>query len=544
MRIRWSLVEPICSEVTELAANGLSCWLEDAEGRVVAGTRAIGDAPGRCPVNVGGEDVATAFALGTDGERWAAFLAASTARELTHQITIGNMADATARLWKHTNALMRMAACVQVAEEPAGTVNSVLCNLRRSTRLLAGIALIRLPDSEVYTAFREDGIDTVEPLMLAPMYGLSGEVRVIGDDEATDGLKSACAQIVGSDQPVALARLTTDHDDFGYLLAPVEDVETVTSDDLKMFTAAAQIISVAVENGCTLIKEREATRLHVENELLSEQTRDMEEMVHIVAHDLRSPMTALYGFLHVALDELKDLRGRLEEEGFAAIGPYADSCAEPLRDGIRSVEKLNRMVQRLLEFSRAARAAFSFERVELDLLVRGVTRSLGYQLNKREIKVEVAEMPCITGDRVQLEAVFGNLIDNAIKYMGDTEERSIEIGCEPGPEPIYFVRDSGEGMTADQMAKAFLPFQRFHSDAAPGDGIGLPHVRKIIERHSGRIWCESQKGDGTTFYFTLGAPTPVGRMAEALDIHTRQASQTPVEPADEEAEEPVAAESA
>jgi signal transduction histidine kinase len=188
------------------------------------------------------------------------------------------------------------------------------------------------------------------------------------------------------------------------------------------------------------------------------------------------------------------------------------------------VEKLNRMVQRLLDFSRAARAAYSFEKVELAKLVQGVVRSLGYQLNKRGVRIDIGELPPVTGDRIQLEAVFGNLIDNSIKYMRERGERLISIGYQPGNEPIYFVRDTGTGMTPDETSRAFIPFQRFNPDAAPGDGIGLPHVLKIIERHGGRIWCESEKGVGTTFYFTLGGTVPSGRLAESSEVQHRQAA--------------------
>jgi signal transduction histidine kinase len=80
---------------------------------------------------------------------------------------------------------------------------------------------------------------------------------------------------------------------------------------------------------------------------------------------------------------------------------------------------------------------------------------------------------------------------------------------------VYYVRDTGVGMTADQIPRAFLPFQRFHAEAAPGDGIGLPHVRKIVERHGGRIWCESEPGVGTTFFFTLGQHAQQNRIAES-----------------------------
>jgi signal transduction histidine kinase len=154
-----------------------------------------------------------------------------------------------------------------------------------------------------------------------------------------------------------------------------------------------------------------------------------------------------------------------------------------------------------------------------------VIRSLGYQLRKRAIDVQVGAIGAVTGDRVQLEALFGNLIDNAIKYMGEGASRTITIGVQNGPEMAYFVRDTGIGMTADEVSKAFLPFQRFHRNAAPGDGIGLPHVRKIVERHGGRIWCESQKGVGTTFFFTLGGPAPENRFAMAMEIKARQTAQ-------------------
>jgi len=183
------------------------------------------------------------------------------------------------------------------------------------------------------------------------------------------------------------------------------------------------------------------------------------------------------------------------------------------------------MIQRLLDFSRAARAAYSFEKVDLQRLVQGVVRSLGYQLNKRSVRIEVSDLPAVTGDRIQLEAVFGNLIDNAIKYMKDRGDRRIEIGCEVGTEPVFFVRDTGIGMTSDEVSRAFIPFQRFNPDAAPGDGIGLPHVLKIIERHGGRIWCESEKGVGSTFFFTLGSSLPSGRLAVSSDARRREAAQ-------------------
>ncbi len=512
MRIRWSPIAAICRDVARLGRSDLDCWVEDTRGRVVAGKSGDTEEAVRQSVRVADEEVATVSVVGKNADDWAEYLAAEIAREISHQHTVGDMADATARLWKQTNALMSMAASTKLSLEPARVVDDVLATLARATNLARGTALIRLPDTETYTVMRPDGIDSIEPLMLAPLYAVHDEVRLVTLEDSIDGVMHACSEILGTYEPIAVARLATERAQIGFIIAPVAKGAEASSEDLKMLSAAARIISTAIENGVILDKEREATRLQVENELLAEQARTMEEMLHIVAHDLRSPMTALYGFLHLSLDELKDMRKRLEEEGFAAIGPYADDIAEPLRDGIRSVEKLNRMVQRLLDFSRAARSTYSFEKVDLSKVVQGVFRSLGYQIKRNDIRTEVGDLPMVTADREQLEAVFGNLIDNSIKYMGDGPTRSIAIGCQPGAEPIFFVRDTGVGMTPQEVAKVFLPFQRFRRDAAPGDGIGLSHVRKIIERHGGRVWCESERGIGTTFYFTLGS-TVAGRVA-------------------------------
>lgn len=514
MKVRWSAIKTLCGEFHDSAASSLAFWVEDLDGEVVAGER--GGSKRRVysqPVCAGEIEVGTAWVGGRGGDSWVPLLASAVARELAHQWTVSDMADATARLWKHTNALMRMAACTNLSLEPAGILERALEILKHSTRIDGGVGVIRLPGQDHYTIFGTDGEQQVDLIEITPLHMVGKEVRIVTSDDTSNGLMQACARVTGSYIPTAVVALSSETEEFGFVLAPVSDAEQVTSDDLKVLASAAQIISVALENRYILSQEREATRLHVKNELLAQQTRDMEELVHIVAHDLRSPMTALYGFVHVALDEIKDMRSNLEAQGFA-IGTQVENITEPLRDAIRSVEKLNRMVQRLLDFSKSARGAYTFEEIQLGKLVNGVIRSLRYQLTRSDIETEIGLLPTIVGDRVQLEAVFGNLIDNAIKYMRtDDGPRHVYIGYQSEPEPLYYVRDTGVGMTKEQIDKAFLPFQRFHTDAGPGDGIGLPHVRKIIERHGGRVWCESVVGEGSTFYFTLGQPAKTGRLA-------------------------------
>ena len=506
MRLRWAAIESLCKETEALTGGSHTFWIEAADGSVVAGeavnkTKRVA----KTPLRFGGLALGQACAYGKDCEAWVKVLLSLVERELNHQATVNDMADATARLWKHTNALMRMAASAKLSLDPPATFTTILGILSRATRLRAGVGVVRRPNTEEYTLYSTDGTSSpVDALSVAPLFEAGDGVRLVTITDTMSGLYATCGELLGKFSPAAIASLSTESEHLGFVIVPVDDPEKITSEDLKVLASAAQIISVAVENALILGERMQATRLQVENELLAQQTQDMEEMVHVVAHDLRSPMTALYGFVHVALDELKELRMKLQEEGFA-VEQIADGIAEPLRDAIRSVEKLNRMVQRLMEFSRSARGTYAFESIELGRLVQGVVRSLRYQITKKEIDIRVGLMPNVRGDRVQLEALFSNLVDNAIKYMGEGELKEIHIGCQGGSEdPVYFVRDTGVGMTADQIPRAFLPFQRFHTDAAPGDGIGLPHVRKIVERHGGRIWCESEPGAGTTFFFTLG----------------------------------------
>lgn len=530
MRLRWAAIESLCKEAETLAGGSHSFWIEAADGSVVAGT-AVNKAKhlAKMPLVLGELELGQACAYGRDAGTWVKVFSALAERELRHQATVNDMADATARLWKHTNALMRMAASVKLSLDPAVTLAEILGILGRATRLSSGLGLVRHPDQENYSVYSVEGAKAdVDGLSVAPLFEVGDGVRLVTIADTSSGLYPACGEILGRFTPAAVASLATETEHLGFLVVPVDDPEAITSEDLKVLASAAQIVSVAIENAFVLGERVQAAKLQVENELLAQQTLDMEEMVHVVAHDLRSPMTALYGFVHVALDELKELRLKLQEEGFA-VEQFADGIAEPLRDAIRSVEKLNRMVQRLLEFSRSARGTYAFETIELGKLVHGVVRSLRYQITKKEIETRIGLLPSVRGDRVQLEALFSNLVDNAIKYMGDGETREIHIGCQPeGSDMVYYVRDTGIGMSSEQLPRAFLPFQRFHTDAAPGDGIGLPHVRKIVERHGGRIWCESEPGIGTTFFFTLGNQAAPNRIAESRSRANGEAA-TPLE---------------
>jgi len=505
MRIRWSEFENIFREFTDTAGGTLSFYLEDEQGNLVAGESSIErPAVARHRLMIGGEPIARLNACGKASPEVVRLCWAACERELAHQLIVGDMADATARLWRQTNALLRMSESTNLALEPGAMLGRVLGVLAHATSLERGIALVRVAGQNGYTVFGGERSREVPPSAIKALEKLEDDVTMLPGDGDTREAQKECTTLLGRRSQLVVVRIATENARYGYLLVPYTVTTTVSSEDLKVLGAATRIVGIAVENSHTLLRERESMRLEVENEMLSNQAREMEEMLHVVSHDLRSPMTAIYGFMHIALDELDDLRSSLQHIPEPDAVDQGVRIAKPLVDAIRSVERLNGMVQRLLDFSRIARLEYHFEPLEMPRLVRDVVDSLGFQTTERKIRVTVGELPDTNGDRVQLEVVFRNLVDNAVKYMGDGAKREIEIGSrKESGETVYYVRDSGMGMSAEQCGKAFLPFRRFRADAAPGEGIGLSFVRKIVERHGGRIWCESSEGVGTSFLFTL-----------------------------------------
>jgi signal transduction histidine kinase len=152
-----------------------------------------------------------------------------------------------------------------------------------------------------------------------------------------------------------------------------------------------------------------------------------------------------------------------------------------------------------------------------------------------------AKFPAVWGDRTALEQVFANLIGNALNYLDPRRPGIIEIGCLPGTQPprelagatenpwrTYYVKDNGLGIPAAHQAKVFQAFQRLHPAAGGGEGIGLTIVQRIVQRHQGKIWLESQAGAGTTFFVALpaAAKKPTASVFDAVLIPPLKESKT------------------
>jgi signal transduction histidine kinase len=266
---------------------------------------------------------------------------------------------------------------------------------------------------------------------------------------------------------------------------------------------------------------------------LTQKTEENEMFVYSVSHDMRTPLVNLQGFsqeLSLVSDDLKSLLGgegvpqELSSRGAAII---EGEMAESLQFIQNAVSHLSKIIDALLRLSRAGRVVYQVRRVNLNEMVARIVDALGATVRSRGAKVIVQDLPPTWGDPAALEQLFSNLISNALNYLDPKRPGLIEIGCinkvvasegEAGqPLLAYYVRDNGLGLTDTEQGKIFRAFHRFHPEAARGEGMGLAIVRRIVERHNGRVWVESEAGEGTTFYVMLAADMSKAEDGEESD---------------------------
>jgi signal transduction histidine kinase len=261
---------------------------------------------------------------------------------------------------------------------------------------------------------------------------------------------------------------------------------------------------------------------HEMADTLEQKDRENEMFVYSVSHDLRAPLVNLQGFSQELATVCKDLRKVIADSELA--GPARDRVFKLLdRDAAEAVQfiqtavtRLSAIIDALLRLSRVGRVEYQKQTVDVDATVRRVVQSLGESITRRQAQVTVQTLPPAFADPLAVDQIFANLITNAVYYLDPQRPGTIEIGSQgaspsaemPGMQ-VYFVKDNGLGIPAEHQAKAFLAFQRLHPGVAPGEGIGLALVRRVIERHGGKIWLTSTVGVGTTFYVALPQPPEV-----------------------------------
>jgi PAS domain S-box-containing protein len=265
--------------------------------------------------------------------------------------------------------------------------------------------------------------------------------------------------------------------------------------------------------------EQRVMELAATNRELAQRNAENESFVYSVSHDLRAPLVNLQGFsqeLEMSSDALRRLLARPEvppdirEQAQALVAVELTESIGFIRT---AVQHLGRIIDGLLRLSRAGRIEYDSLPVDVGAVVAEIVAAMHTMVLTARARVVVGPLPVVLGDRNAIGQVFANIIGNALKSFDDDRAGVIEITASAADPPVFAIRDNGVGIPAEYQPKIFHAFQQVHRSRRRGEGMGLAIVQRIVERHGGRIWFESQPGAGTTFYFTLGPGGDGGRSA-------------------------------
>ncbi len=238
-------------------------------------------------------------------------------------------------------------------------------------------------------------------------------------------------------------------------------------------------------------KYQQEQELRQRTEELTHINKELEAFSYSVSHDLRAPLRAIDGFSQALLEDYFEL---LDETGRDYI--------TRVRSG---VQRMGQLIDDVLELSRVSRAELNQEEVNLSALAEEIVTELKSAEPERQITMQLEPSLVAGGDRHLLRILLYNLLQNAWKYTSKCDDGHIKFGVEKeAGELRFFVQDNGAGFDMTRAKQLFGAFQRLHSaNEFSGTGIGLATVKRIINRHQGRIWAEATVGEGATFYFTL-----------------------------------------
>ena len=324
--------------------------------------------------------------------------------------------------------------------------------------------------------------DAVTPILLGDRHigNLFSGQFFFSDEVVDEGLFALQARKYGFDEQPYLEALSR--------------VPRVRGEDVRAaMSFYGNLAKLLLQLGHSGVKlARAMTETQQINSQLGESVKELEAFAYSVSHDLRAPLRHLDGFLTLLS---KRSYSMLDEQA----KHYVDSTLE-------ASQRMGVLIDDLLQFSRLGRAEMQKVPVDLNAMVDQMRKELEPATSGRQIQWHVEPLPKVAADTGMMRQVIGNLLGNAVKFTRNCTNADIEIGsrADSSGEVVIFVRDNGAGFDMQYYAKLFQVFQRLHGEQEfEGTGIGLANVRRVVERHGGRVWAEGTVGAGATFYFSL-----------------------------------------
>lgn len=258
-------------------------------------------------------------------------------------------------------------------------------------------------------------------------------------------------------------------------------------------------------------RKRDEERLSELAQTLAEKNKELETIVYVASHDLRSPLVNIQGFSKELGKSCERVQCLLKSPGDSKSHDelrmiLEQDIPEALEFIQAGVAKIDVLLSGFLRFSRLGRAALKIERLNMNAMLAGIAQTFEFQLKQSGTTLSIEELPDCFGDATQTNQVFSNLLDNALKYLDPKRPGVISVsGTVENGRAIYRVKDNGIGIAPEHQGKIFEIFHRLNPKMSQGEGLGLAIAQRILERQDGKIRVESAPNEGSVFLVSLPA---------------------------------------